>query len=307
MKDSKLNKVYSKWEHVKHGVPWGSVLGPLQFLIYINDFSSIISKIANPLLFADDTSIIISHTNPQEIKNNINMVLIETINWFQSNFLTMNCDKTHFLRFLTKKHNEIGMQIISSNTIITNTISTRFLGLIIDSLSWKDHITELTLKLNKACYAIRAIKPFMSLDEMKMIYYSYVHSVISYGIMFCGNSHLSDNISKIQKRIIRIITNAGRRDSCCQLYKQLQILPHPSQYIFSLLVFDNKNRSLFLSNSEIHDKNTHFNHNFHLPSTNLTLVQKGGLYSGSEIYNHLTLNIKMLSKDAKQFKFTLRS
>ena len=86
MDDSKFNKVYSKWEHIKHAVPQGSVLGPLFFLIYINDFSSIVSKIANPVLFADDTSIIITHINPEEFKNNINMVLIETINWFQSHF-----------------------------------------------------------------------------------------------------------------------------------------------------------------------------------------------------------------------------
>jgi hypothetical protein len=122
-----------------------------------------------------------------------------------------------------------------------------------------------------------------------------------------GNSHLSGSIFKIQKRIVRIITNAGRQDSCHQLYEELQILPLPSQYIFSLLVFVNKNRSLFLSNSEILDKNTCFNHNLHLPSMNLTLVQKGVFYSGSKIYNHLPLNIKMLSKDAKQFKSTLRS
>jgi len=186
------------------------------------------------------------------------------------------------------------MQIISSHTIITNTNSTRFLGLIIDSsLSWKDHISELTSKLNEARYAIREIKPFMSLDVMKIIHYSYVHSVVSYSIIFGGNSHLSGSIFKIQKRI-RIITNAGRQDSCCQLYKKLQILPLPSQYIFSLLVFVNKNRSLFSSNSEIHDKNMRFNHNLHLPSTNLTLVQKGVLYSRSKIYNHLPLTLRRL-------------
>jgi len=96
----------------------------------------------------------------------------------------------------------------------------------------------------------------MSLDVMKIIYYSYVHSVISYGIIFWGNSHLSDSIFKIKKRIIRVITNSGRRDSCRDFYKKLQILPLLSQYIFSLLIFVNKNRSCFISNSEIHDINT---------------------------------------------------
>ena len=111
------------------------------------------------------------------------------------------------------------MQIISSSTVITNINSTRFLGLIIDSsFSSKDHIIELTSKLNKACYAIRAIEPFMSLDAMKMIYYSYVQSVMSYGIIFWGNSHLSGSIFKVQRRIIKMITNAGKRDSCHQLY-----------------------------------------------------------------------------------------
>jgi hypothetical protein len=199
------------------------------------------------------------------------------------------------------------MQIITSNTIITNINSTRILGLIFDStLSWNDHIVKLKSKLNKACYAIRVIKPFTSLDVLKMIYFSYVHSVMSYGIIFWGNSHHSDNIFKFQKRIIRIITNNGRRGSCCQLYEQLQILPLPSQYIFSLLVFFNKNRGLFLSNSEIHDINTCYNYNLHLPSTNLTLVPKGILYPVSRICNHLPLNIKTLSKDAKCFKSTLR-
>jgi len=102
------------------------------------------------------------------------------------------------------------MQIIASSTIIANIKSTRFLGLIIDStLSWKDHIVELTSKLNKACYAIRAIKPYMSLD-----------------------------------RIIRIITNTGRCDSCRQLHKQLQILPLPSHYISHYLFLSTRIESI---------------------------------------------------------------
>jgi hypothetical protein len=130
---------------------------------------------------------------------------------------------------------------------------------------------------------------------------------MSYGVIFWGNSHLSNNIFKIQKRTIRIITNSGKYDSCWELFKQLQILTLPSQYMFSLLVFVAKNRHLFLSNSDIHDKNTHHNCNLHLPITNLTLVQKGVLYSGSRIYNHLPTHIKTLSNDLKHFKSKLKS
>ena len=142
---------------------------------------------------------------------------------------------------------------MSPNSIISTINSTSFLGLTIDStLTWKDHIINLTTKLNKASYAIRTIQPVMTIDVIRTVYFSCFHSVMFYGIIFWGNSHLSTNIFGIQKRIIRIITNKGKRDSCCQLFKTLQILTVPSQYIFSLLVFVTKNRGQFLSNSDIH-------------------------------------------------------
>ena len=82
--------------------------------------------------------------------------MIETSNWFQSNRLTLNYEKTHLLHFVTKKQAEIQQQIVISNTLIKNISSTRFLGLIIDNtLSWKDHITEIIPKLNKTCYNVK--------------------------------------------------------------------------------------------------------------------------------------------------------
>ena len=77
MKDSKYNKVSSKWEEVKHGVSQGSVLGPLLFPIYINDFPLTLNKVTSSILFADDMSIIISNTNPEEFKNSVNLLAPE--------------------------------------------------------------------------------------------------------------------------------------------------------------------------------------------------------------------------------------
>ena len=196
IKDNKTSRQTSEWELVKHGVPQGSILGPLLFLVYINDLSRTINSVAELILFADDTSILISNISLEEFTSNIKLVMQQTINWFQSNLLSLNYSKTHFLQFLTEKQNEMKIQIMASNSIITNINSTKFLGLTIDcTLSWREHISCLTSKLNKkACYAIRAIKPFMSPSLLRTVYFSYFHSVMLYGVIFWCNSHLNNNI-----------------------------------------------------------------------------------------------------------------
>ena len=87
------------------------------------------------------------------------------------------------------------MQASFINRKIATTQSLKFLGLTIETLlTWKYHIGDLTSRLNKACYAIRSIKPFMSLDVLRSTYFSYVHSIISYGIIFWGDSSHSEEI-----------------------------------------------------------------------------------------------------------------
>ena len=127
----------------------------------------------------------------------------------------------------------------------------------------------------------------------KMIYHSYAHSIITYGIIFLGNSPHNTGIFKIQKQIIRIIIKSRNRDSCRWLFKQLKILPLQSQYIFSILLFVVKNKDLCATNQEIHNNNTRSNTNSHPPVCNLTIFQKVAYWSAVKLFNHLPLKIKV--------------
>jgi len=153
--------------------------------------------------------------------------------------------------------------------------SLKFLGLTLDtSFTWKYHVGELTSRLNKACCAIRSIKPFMSLDVLRSTYISYVHSFIFYGIIFWGNSSYSEEIFKTKKRIISIIMNSSKNASCQQLFKELNILTIQSKYVFSLPLFGIKNKDQFLFKSQVHKINTRQTSNLYLPSANLAMYQK---------------------------------
>jgi hypothetical protein len=129
--------------------------------------------------------------------------------------LSLNIDKTHLLLFYTKINQNHGFQILYENIQITKAQNIKFLGItIISNLSRKQHIDNIIPKLNKACLTIRSVKPYLSLEAMSLIYFSHFHSVISYGIIFWGNSVHSKYIFRIQERIIRVITNSEIRESC---------------------------------------------------------------------------------------------
>jgi len=129
---------------------------------------------ANPVLFADDTSMIITKSGHMEFTNTINRNIIKINRCFKSNSLSLNTDKTHFLQFHMKINQNYDIQISYENKQITKAQNIKFLGIIIDSnLSWKQHIDDIIPKLNKACLAIRSIKHFISLETMRLISFSY--------------------------------------------------------------------------------------------------------------------------------------
>ena len=141
------------------------------------------------------------------------------------------------------------------------------------TLSWKPHIDQLISKLKSACYVIRSLKSLIPWRLLRVIYFSSVYSIIPYGIIFWGNSNYSNTIFKLQNRVIRIMMNAGNKESCRELFKKLNIFPLHSQYILSLLLFVVKNINMFKFNSMVHSINTRHCSDLYLPSAHLTKVQ----------------------------------
>ncbi|PNF41624.1 hypothetical protein B7P43_G10456 [Cryptotermes secundus] len=154
---------YSEWGEIKNGVPQGSILGPLLFLLYINDLPYIISNKSKPVIFADDTSIVITNPRSADYEFKASLIFKNINDWFQDNLLSLNFEKTHFIEFLTKNRQPMDIHIEDDDDRIVNTTDTKFLGLIIDNtLSWNGHVDWLMSRLASACYAIIALKSYMS-------------------------------------------------------------------------------------------------------------------------------------------------
>ena len=133
--------LYSKWGEITHGVPQGSILGPLLFLLYINDLPQITNDNKSKIvLFADDTSIIITNPNFTDFENSVNKIFQHISELFSANFLSLNLDKTYYMQFVTKNSFSINFNITYGNKEIANTCNTKFLGLTLNNtLSWNTY------------------------------------------------------------------------------------------------------------------------------------------------------------------------
>jgi len=112
IKNNYSKNCLSDWRKVKQGVPQGSILGPLFFLLYINDLPGIIRDISKPTIFADDTSIIFTHSNYVNFKNEIDIVIEKIRKWFEINSLILNFNKTHYMQFMTKPNLAVDIHIL---------------------------------------------------------------------------------------------------------------------------------------------------------------------------------------------------
>jgi hypothetical protein len=141
---------------IKCGVPQGSILGSLFFLIYINDLPSIINKNNKTVLFSDDTSIIITNINKLQFGINFNKTLKDIDAWFNANLLSLNFQKSQYVEFRSINCHNIAPKTIDDQIKLPKVTETKFLELIIDdTISWKQHIYYVINKIARSCYALR--------------------------------------------------------------------------------------------------------------------------------------------------------
>jgi hypothetical protein len=199
---------------VGNGVPQGSILGPLLFLIYLNYLPYGFHPQVIPVIYADDTSVLLSADSEAELQSKINQALDYMTEWFSANSLVLNMEKTNIVKFTSNNHQPGNFRIIYQNKLLSGVNNIKLLGLQIDkNLNWETHVHYLLPKLSSACYLIRRMYPFFNMHTLKMIYHACFHSVMEFGIIFCGAFADSKKVFLQQKRILRIMTGSPPRAS----------------------------------------------------------------------------------------------
>jgi len=309
-----LGNSKSMVSEIVKGVPQGSVLGPILFLIYINDMRSCTKKLSL-VHYADDTTVFLSGYDVQQLVSDVNLELDKLHEWLKCNRLSLNVDKTSFM-VLTDKRNIRIPAISINNTNIRQVDRCNFLGITIDDkLSFKLHVKNVCNSVSKSIGIINRVSHIVPPTVKKNMYYSHVYSKVSYGILAWGGGGAvnAGHIERLLRRARKVVnyphTDVDRITgdlldfdsmynyfSAVYFYKIVKMNCHP--YFFNLieeLVPQRVCATRFsLSNS------------YNIPICTKSKTQRHFLYRSVHIWNDIPDEIKAC-QSLDKFKKMLRS
>ena len=286
------------------GVPQGSILGPLLFIIYVNDLPNCLRH-CKIILYADDTLIHYSAKTVQDIETYLNIDLQTVSQWLQSNLLTLNCDKSRFVLFGStrrlKSLNAVSIKINDSPLEHAN--SFKYLGVTLrEDLSWNEHIKNIVNKTNQRLGLLRRIKTLLPLNARLILYHSLILPLFDYGDIIWGgknNTLLMNDLQVQQNKAAKLILDRPKYSAATEALEELEWKHldhrrhlHRCVFIFRCLhnIIDfNFN---FRQNNDIHHHNTRQSKNLHLSAPKTNWAKQKLTYQAALDFNLLSPEIQ---------------
>lgn len=289
----RIGKTYSAKKYMTLGVPQGSILGPLFFVVYINSLLSLINEIS---AYADDTIIFCSENTWTEAEAKTNSNLVKMNNWLYHNKLILNIQKTVYVTFGNRSDRlPQDLKINIDNVQIKKDTQAKYLGVIFDEqLKWKEQIQSIFKKTRYLVYVFAKLRNIIELPNLKSIYYALFHSIATYGINAWGEAY-NNAISilyKLEHKICKIIQSKNSREI------EKSIMTVRQTFMYRILIKQySEMSSNFMSN-----RNVTRNKSLELPECKLEIGKKNYKYVAIKIFNKLPNDLKELDVNKKRCK-----